>query len=266
MKLRISMFSLALLSAPLFVAQAQNACVQVIQPAVSPDGICQEYSTPCDVPEDWKSVPSCDLIDVNEDANKPSLEQKMHTRLAQMRAYWKMKKAEENSMPETSNNETFNRIGSGNLTRNDRNRRLPTSEDSKTKGVKRTFTDKNYDSVTAERYNVRGGYQRPGDTTSAERKERRQSRAAFQSRSDANRSGNLNTTIKWSVLSDQFTTRKNYGVNPYQLKSQYQKQQAAKRAATNREVDVHQRMMSRSRKYRGERLEGNLSGDALLDR
>ncbi len=34
-------------------------CIQVITPAVSPDGECIEYPTPCDVPDDWTLVSSC---------------------------------------------------------------------------------------------------------------------------------------------------------------------------------------------------------------
>ena len=34
-------------------------CIQVITPAISPEGICQEFPTPCDVPEGWKKVEKC---------------------------------------------------------------------------------------------------------------------------------------------------------------------------------------------------------------
>lgn len=268
MKNTLFLLLLALVSAPhLYSAQAQDVCIQVIQPAVSPDGVCQEYATPCDVPETWKSVPSCDLIDTAAEANKPTLEQKQHARLAKMRAYWAAKKAAMNAnTTETATNQSFNKVGSGSFTRSNRYRRLPTSNASSqnSAGVRASNT-RNYNSDVAKRYSMRGGYQRAGDTTSAERKARRTYRPQrISSASDTNRSGNLNTTVKWNVLSNQFTTRKAYGVNPYRLSSKYKEEQKAKRAASNTEVDVHERMMSRSRKYRGARMEGNLSGDALF--
>jgi len=34
-------------------------CIQVITPAVSPEGECREFSTPCDVPSDWKNIEEC---------------------------------------------------------------------------------------------------------------------------------------------------------------------------------------------------------------
>jgi hypothetical protein len=85
------------------------------------------------------------------------------------------------------------------------------------------------------------------------------------SSTEATRSGDLKTTVKWDVLSRQHTTKKSYGPNPYTVRSQYLADQKAKRDATNREVDVYERMMSGSRIYRGERMDGNLDGSSLLE-
>ncbi|MBT9168763.1 MAG: hypothetical protein DDT19_02111 [Syntrophomonadaceae bacterium] len=38
-----------------------GACIQVITPAISLDGVCKEFPTPCDVPSDWKKVERCPL-------------------------------------------------------------------------------------------------------------------------------------------------------------------------------------------------------------
>lgn len=59
---------LAILVLPLSVFAADDAplsqsCIQVIQPAVSPEGTCEVFPTPCDVPEDWRKISSCDLIE-----------------------------------------------------------------------------------------------------------------------------------------------------------------------------------------------------------
>jgi len=42
-----------------FSANSDIACIQVIQPAINANGECKEFSTPCDVPADWKKVNSC---------------------------------------------------------------------------------------------------------------------------------------------------------------------------------------------------------------
>jgi len=34
-------------------------CIQVITPAIGPGNVCKEFSTPCDVPTDWKKVDRC---------------------------------------------------------------------------------------------------------------------------------------------------------------------------------------------------------------
>ncbi|MBU4298712.1 hypothetical protein KJ636_01600 [Patescibacteria group bacterium] len=38
-----------------------RVCAQVITPAVSSDGTCKEFPTPCEVPSDWKKVDKCPI-------------------------------------------------------------------------------------------------------------------------------------------------------------------------------------------------------------
>lgn len=38
----------------------EKACAQVITPAISPEGKCENFSTPCDVPNDWKKTDRCE--------------------------------------------------------------------------------------------------------------------------------------------------------------------------------------------------------------
>lgn len=45
----------------------EQSCIQVITPAVSPDGTCKEFPTPCDVPADWKAVESCPSVSETSD-------------------------------------------------------------------------------------------------------------------------------------------------------------------------------------------------------
>jgi hypothetical protein len=250
----------------LSLTQAQDVCVQVIQPAVSPNGVCQEFANPCIVPNDWKSVPSCDVI-YTEERTSTSLERKMDDRILKMRAFWDMKKAEQEEKAEenTATNRNFSRFGSGSLTRSRQTtQRLPTSNGESTQGV-RAFTEKDFSSDVAKRYSRRGGYEREGETTSAERKERRAATAPKFSRSDANRTGDLKSTVRWDVLSRQFTTERNYGANPFTIRSKYIAEQKAKRDASNQAIDVQERMQSRQRVYRGERKDGVLSNQDLLD-
>lgn len=264
MKTRILYLS-ALSSVLPFMANtnAQEACIQVIQPAISPNGVCQEFANPCIVPQDWKSVPSCDLVDKTEQ-NTTTLENRMNGRIAKMRAYWALKKAEKAEEDPIVTNKNFNRYGSGSLTRSNRSHRLPTSKTARSEDL-RTFTEKDYSSNVAERYSRRGGYERPDDTTAEERAERRASRAPFMSRSDAKRTGRFNSTVKWNVLSRQFTTPKNYGANPYRLRAKYIADQKAARAEENKEIDVKARLQSRNRVFRGERKTGNLDGSSVLE-
>ncbi|MEK7593287.1 MAG: DUF5667 domain-containing protein, partial [Patescibacteria group bacterium] len=47
-----------------------RVCIQVITPAVSPDGVCKEFPTPCDVPTGWKRIDACrNAIEPNENIN-----------------------------------------------------------------------------------------------------------------------------------------------------------------------------------------------------
>ena len=38
----------------------KRVCIQVITPAIDPKtGKCQEFPTPCDVPNNWQKIPHC---------------------------------------------------------------------------------------------------------------------------------------------------------------------------------------------------------------
>jgi len=42
------------------IKEREQVCVQVITPALSPEGICKEFPTPCDVPLGWRKVDKCE--------------------------------------------------------------------------------------------------------------------------------------------------------------------------------------------------------------
>ena len=63
---KLSLFSIALLAPFLtfgittdFAKNSDLMCIQMIQPAINANGECKEFSTPCEVPSDWKKVSSC---------------------------------------------------------------------------------------------------------------------------------------------------------------------------------------------------------------
>ncbi len=42
----------------------EKVCVQVITPAISPEGKCVDFPTPCDVPMGWKTVGRCEVTEI----------------------------------------------------------------------------------------------------------------------------------------------------------------------------------------------------------
>ncbi|MDP3057329.1 MAG: DUF5667 domain-containing protein [bacterium] len=43
-------------------------CIQVITPAISPEGICKVFPTPCDVPANWRKVDKCPISGTGTDS------------------------------------------------------------------------------------------------------------------------------------------------------------------------------------------------------
>jgi hypothetical protein len=67
------LLGLAFLITPAFAADFQpdsSMCVQMIQHAVSPQGVCETFATPCDVPESWRVISSCDLVKPKESSTR----------------------------------------------------------------------------------------------------------------------------------------------------------------------------------------------------
>jgi len=62
---KLLLLGLAFIITPAFAVDFtpdSSMCIQVTQHAVSPKGVCETFSTPCDVPETWKIISSCDLV------------------------------------------------------------------------------------------------------------------------------------------------------------------------------------------------------------
>ena len=101
---KISILSIALL-APLltFGMSSDMMCDQVIQPAINAQGQCQEFSTPCDVPADWKKVSSCDNFAEKKSSTISDATKRRHnSKWAKLRA-----KAAQNTPKKTRNSHKF---------------------------------------------------------------------------------------------------------------------------------------------------------------
>lgn len=46
------------------IIEKEDNCIQVITPAISPNGICKKFSTPCNVPDNWKKVNKCPISSI----------------------------------------------------------------------------------------------------------------------------------------------------------------------------------------------------------
>ncbi|MBI4993403.1 LytR C-terminal domain-containing protein [Candidatus Wolfebacteria bacterium] len=49
--------------------EEEKICAQIVVSAVSLDGQCQEFSTPCDVPSDWQKVDKCPQMAIESAVN-----------------------------------------------------------------------------------------------------------------------------------------------------------------------------------------------------
>ncbi len=71
---KLFLLGLAFFVTPAFAADfepdSSSMCIQVTQHAVSPQGVCEIFSTPCDVPANWKVISSCDLIKPKEQSTR----------------------------------------------------------------------------------------------------------------------------------------------------------------------------------------------------
>ncbi len=176
-----------------------NICIQVQQSAVNQEGECKTFSTPCDVPEDWRHVPSCDIIKDKDTGT--DLEKRMNKRriLLRRNRFKRAKKLEKNSDEDAAKK----RIRKKRTFRSNRNRRY-TSERPVKNGKRRTFTRKNYSAAARNRVkylnrHIHGGLEHEGDTTSTERKARRQKTHKIMSNVSKRRTGKLSNKPKWTT-------------------------------------------------------------------
>lgn len=116
------------------------ACVQVIQAAINTNGECKEFSTPCDVPNDWKKVDSCSNFTQKKeysssiDSNTKRRYQARWKKLTKIYNKVKEKKAEK------GNNHSFLR-GAGEYLKNHRKN---IAQEAKSTSNRRSYAKKNW--------------------------------------------------------------------------------------------------------------------------
>lgn len=240
---------------------ANNTCLEKEVFAVNSEGVCEIFESFCEIPEDSKQVPSCDLIEKKE--TSLSMEDKLNRRYAKKkytkRNYTDIDEEADNE-DETETTGKYKRQGRGYLTRTGNYRKTRLNEEQGTDySARRTVTQKNYSKATREKIkklNIqKGGFQHEGDLTKEERAERRASRPKIQSATQMNREGYLSSDPKFLTSLKERSESANVG-SERQWKS-------IKQINRSKTSNVKKAIELR-RKYKGERLEGNLS-DSLSD-
>ena len=191
---------LVLILLPVLASAQSDApviCAQVIKAAVSPSGHCQTFRTPCDIPQDWKMVSSCDAV---EDINFGSSPEDIDSRRLNNR--WQIlrdKMAENKKAREDYVNPRYRRIGAASLGRGGSDRETKEIETSPLK--KRTMSNRKYHS---RKYNIAVDYRRDEEVSTNEREQRRksyQTRLRYGSPTKMDRGGPISSKPKWFVSS-----------------------------------------------------------------
>ncbi len=232
------------------IKDAPNFCTQVIQPAVGPNGQCKEFSTPCQVPEDWKAIPSCDLV---EDENKKSISLEEKMKKNQRKFKGKVRKIR------NQYSQGIRRVKKNTgIARRTRAYVNPSQKRSTKKY--RTQSRRVLSSLGLQRRNELKLKGLTAKKTDRKIKERF-TRPALSSRTNVKRTGKLKSTQKWKIEKKSHFKERNYGKNPYTLKSKYGKNQKKLRDESNKKIDTNKRKHNGFKIFRGERKLGNLEGE-----
>ncbi len=247
-------FSLLLTNA---VFAEEISCIKVIQAAVGPSGECQEYSTPCDVPENWRFVTSCEAVkDINFGLTVKAASDRRYKLKMQARS----RKSSNRKTLEDKVSAKYRRIGGGSFTRSTKNTSL--KREGGTKISDRKFTTPNfsnrksysrYKTLNSKRkYNTertelletsgtgKAGTYRPGIKSSV---------------SDVFREGQLTNGQNWEDQQKGRIRNIIRGKNPYSLKAKI------KRIPKRRVYEGPKLKQT----YKGELMQGNLNGTVLND-
>jgi hypothetical protein len=173
-------------------------CAQIIKSAVGPSGHCQTFKTPCDIPQDWKMVSSCDAVeDVDFGATPEEFDlRRLGNRWQTFQEQMDLQKEEQAAI----NNNPYRRIGSASLGRAGIDREPKTAAD-ESPLKKRTVSDRDYYS---RKYNNTVDYRRDETISENEWQQNRQSfqtRLRYGSATTMDRNGPISSKPKWFVSS-----------------------------------------------------------------
>ncbi len=262
MKKFIFLLPVLILFIPFNVSAESKFCAQVIQPAINSNGVCEEFDTPCDVPNGWKNVSSCEAV-------KKVIAQKKKRSATTKRLSRKNWSKLRNRSRNTRANAPKSRFGAGSYTRSTK----PKTNAVRAQKIKRvdtsarnTFTKKRFTRNALNKYKSRNrqkaSYKQEGELTNNEKYQKRvkkwkkwgQRRPATisRSRTTGKRVGNLSKT-KWTKnTKNRFRERNVGGSSPY-WKSPLDRRTKIKKKRTPR-------VITNKRSWKGNRLEGTLDG------
>ncbi len=228
-------------------AQSEGtSCIQVIQSAISPTGQCQTFPTPCDVPSDYKVVPSCNIVKDKNFGRK--LEDRMNHRSLRVRKTRRPKNIQKR-------HRSFGRsAGAGSR----RDRITRTRADYNKRGTRKTSTRKNYSAAARNRIkylnrNLRGGYQHPDKPSREERLARRQTVHKIRSRVQKNLHQKLSNTPSWSSE----INRRSRAVRPLRSWNNSHLSEKRRKMRSARKKRIYEGIKLR-KTWKGQRIEGSL--------
>ena len=232
-------------------------CFEKETDAVSPYGICQTFSQTCDIPDDWKVIPSCDLV---EDNGHQKLRNKLKDRLNKIRTKQdtQLEKQSARILKKSalgSMRKSIPRPGSANIYQQKRS-----SSDKVNSRNRRGTTSRNYRS-SFSRLTTKTNENKKAKEVEA-RNQRNAARSKAKSsgilRKSGIRTGKLNTTTKWSYETEQRSRRKDYTKTPiWRSIRSLNAENRVKKEYTYKAPKL-------SRVYKGRRLMGDLSDDSYF--
>jgi len=234
-----------------FITIASMAQAEEMSYGIGPDRVCVAFESAL-IPADYKRVPSCD--EVKDEETFTSLEDRLRARLAHRI------KANTTETSNTKVSAKYRRHGRAALTKSTPAISDETYRNQSTSQVRsRTFRD--YRSAYRG-YALRQGAAEDKEAID-ENRASYQNPGGFRSIRNKNTDQQLSNTPKWTATARDRFRQKNYGTNPYNLSSLRSAEQRAFRAKqkANERVDVKGRALSHSRRWRPDRILGDLSGN-----
>lgn len=258
MKMKMKLL-LAFVMFPSFVFASDLSC-NPKQAAVSPRGRCMVFTTSCQVPDDWKNVPSCDMVKKVRKNNRRSI-------VRRGESYWnRMRESSEDTIKgRVVRRGRIGRVGAVDAVK-ELNKDQPLS--SERRGVRKSNTfQKKLSSLrdAPEFYRnspeIRGGAKDDTEITEKEKLRNQRKRwggirPRFERATEMDRSSEFSSMPRWDVqIGEHFKEKRYKGESPFWKKLDRKKK--VKKARNQR------RIITNRRGFKGTRLEGSLNGEIL---